>query len=399
LYEAATLEKCNLLEYYDFTSRYAASVRRNVEKIIQTTAFGDKIELLTGVSVPNPCIFYEIDLKQLSEYHAMSHYMSFIHGDLNGRNIIIDAHENVWLIDFFHTHRGHIIRDLIKVENDLMFIMTPIEDEDELRQAFTLTDKLLDSDDLASQPFDQSIKFSSDALNKTARIIQHLRSYYPKLIQSDRAVYQYHVGLMRYAMHTISFDESSLLQKKWALYTGSLLSAKIRDFLQKTAKLRIDTINLDAWSSHGKLGMTILPGRRDRGRNLTDDIQQLKDDNTKSVLSLITVDELSIYGVSNLESEYKKAGIEYRNLPIVDQKIPDKEGLNQTLSWIDEQLKIGNVVLHCVGGLGRSGVVAACYLKKYYGLNGADAIATVRSTRGQRAVETKYQENFVLDFT
>ena len=52
------------------------------------------------------------------------------------------------------------------------------------------------------------------------------------------------------------------------------------------------------------------------------------------------------------------------------------------------------VLLHCVGGLGRSGLVAASYLK-YKGLKSDEAIAAVRKTRGPRAVESKIQEEFV----
>ena len=65
--------------------------------------------------------------------------MSFIHGDLNGANILIDGRDNVWLIDFFHTRRAHVLMDLLKMENDLLYIFTPVPDEQALRRAFALT--------------------------------------------------------------------------------------------------------------------------------------------------------------------------------------------------------------------------------------------------------------------
>ena len=68
---------------------------------------------------------------------------SFIHGDLNGANVIIDERDNVWLIDFFHTHRGHIFKDFAKLENDLLYIYTPIKSENDLTQAYAFTDFLL----------------------------------------------------------------------------------------------------------------------------------------------------------------------------------------------------------------------------------------------------------------
>ena len=72
------------------------------------------------------------------------------HGDLNGANIILDGHRNVWLIDFFHAHRGHVLQDFAKLENDLLYIWTPVEDEADLANACDFTDRLLEVEDLAA---------------------------------------------------------------------------------------------------------------------------------------------------------------------------------------------------------------------------------------------------------
>ena len=57
----------------------------------------------------------------------------------------------------------------------------------------------------------------------------------------------------------------------------------------------------------------------------------------------------------------------------------------------------GRVVIHCVGGLGRSGMIAACLLKRM-GLTTEEAIARVRSHRSPRAIETAVQEEFIAAF-
>lgn len=51
-------------------------------------------------------------------------------------------------------------------------------------------------------------------------------------------------------------------------------------------------------------------------------------------------------------------------------------------------------MLHCVAGLGRSGMVAASYLTRK-GISADAAIALVRQRRSPRAVETAVQEAFV----
>jgi protein-tyrosine phosphatase len=50
-----------------------------------------------------------------------------------------------------------------------------------------------------------------------------------------------------------------------------------------------------------------------------------------------------------------------------------------------------------MGGLGRSGTVAACCLVAA-GMSPEAAIAAVRTARGPRALETIAQENFVVTF-
>ena len=70
----------------------------------------------------------------------------------------------------------------------------------------------------------------------------------------------------------------------------------------------------------------------------------------------------------------------------------------QVIEWVQQALsEKGNVLLHCVGGLGRSGMVAASYLRSK-GLPVHQALAEVRSVRSPRAIETREQEEFVARF-
>ncbi len=398
LYEAATLEKIDLLKYYDFQARYAPGVRRRVEALLGAPVPDqERIELARGVEIYNVCRFYEQELPSLQEYHAASHYTAYIHGDLNGRNIIVDAQENVWLIDFFHTHKGHVIKDLLKFENDVLYIMTPIESEAELREALRLSQILIGVQDAGDPPeAELENQFSSPRIRKAFRTVRLLRSLYANLIQTDRVPYQMHVGLMRYAMHTLSFDESSELQRRWALYSGSLCAERILTYLRSTRTLRVDYLDVPG---PGRIGLTILPGRKDRERSLEDDVTEISRQGITHVLSLITPDEYTQYGVQKLPEALSAAGIEARAFPILDQGIPAPEALGEQLAWMDEKVSAGGrLLVHCVGGLGRSGTVAAAFLKNKRGLRAEDAIARVREARGPRAIENSRQEDFVLAY-
>lgn len=398
LYDAAVYERLNLLEYYDFSPRYAESVSRRVAALLGHKPSGDRIQLLPDIDIPNVCDFYARDLLSLKEYGSVSHYMAYLHGDLNGRNIIIDEQNNVWLIDFFHTHHGHIIKDLVKLENDIQFIWTPVESDEQLREAIRLTDLLIDGADLAIPP-DPEAGFVFPQFTKAFRTIAHLRSFYPRLVQSDRDPYQLYVGLMRYAMHTISFDESSLLQKKWALYCGARCGEKIKEYIVKSRELRIDYIRFPKHCSGSKLGITILPGRRDRDRNIAEDIQAIKGEGITAVMCLITPDEFQNYGVPDLMNAYASAGFKTYSFPIRDQGAPARAGMKEAAAWLDALLEKGECVLvHCVGGLGRSGTVAACYLVEYCRASPDDAVDIVRKSRSERAIESREQLGFIYQY-
>ncbi|MGJ4732380.1 dual specificity protein phosphatase family protein [Leptospira levettii] len=402
LFEATSAEKLNLLEYYDFQSKYAKSVRTRVESLLGGPQTADTISIFPGYEVLNPCSFYEKDLSSLKEYNAITHNTSYVHGDLNGANIIIDAQDNVWMIDFFHTHRGHILRDLLKLENDVLYIFCKIESESEWKEAIVLTNILHNQEDLGIPlSFDPPKELSNEKLRKAYRVIAKLRSYYPKLVKLDRDPYQMHVGALRYAMHTLSFDECNDWQKKWALYVGGQLIHKIKSYIQKSKVLRIDYLSpiKNQNETITKIGLTILPGRKDRGRDLLDDLRTIKEENITHILSLITEQEYNQYGVNEIKTEIPKYGIEQKQISILDQKVPSMEQMKDIVNWMDRILSQDQkVLIHCVGGLGRSGTVAGAYLIWKYKMDSESAIQKVRESRSERAVESHEQIRFLKEW-
>ena len=398
-YRAATLERTNLLQHYRFQTGFSAGVRSAVEAVLGGPAVGDTITLPGGQVCPNPCNFYEHDLTELLPSATGSSYSSYVHGDLNGANIIIDAQDNIWLIDFFHTGRSHVLKDLIKLENDLLYIFTPIASKSELEQALRLTAILLDVYDL-QQPLPEPAQtgLTSPSILRAYDTVRFLRSFYPSLVKLDRNPLQVFIGQLRYAIHTLSFDESSPYQKQWALYAGGRLSARISQSLRMQGPFRVDW--LDALqTTPGKLGISILPGRRDFSRSLAEDISRLQAQGVSHVLCLVTDDELLSYGVEGLFEAYQQAGMAVSRISILDQGVCTPGEMTGAVKWLDQNLSSGaKILIHCVGGLGRSGLVAASYLT-HKGMQADDAIRAVRTVRSQRALETDAQEDFVRLFS
>ena len=69
-------------------------------------------------------------------------------------------------------------------------------------------------------------------------------------------------------------------------------------------------------------------------------------------------------------------GVEYRRLPIRDLGVPHTHlHMSDILNAIDDALARGRVVyVHCWGGIGRTGTVVACWLRRH-GRTGEEALA------------------------
>ena len=103
-------------------------------------------------------------------------------------------------------------------------------------------------------------------------------------------------------------------------------------------------------------------------------------------------------GVPELFDAYGSHGIDCRRMPILDQAVSSVDEMTNSAKWLGGQLQAGeSVMVHCVGGRGRAGLVTASYLKST-GIDPEAAIKEVRRVRGPRALESAVQEEFVREF-
>jgi protein-tyrosine phosphatase len=397
-YAAAQFERLPLLEHYTFSPQYAESTKKKVARIHGHGGDRDTLPLPGGGEAPNPASFYSgyvrENLGKLGEYH----YVSFVHGDLNGANILVDSRDNVWIIDFFHTERAHVLKDLIKLENDILYIYTPVPDEKALAESLNLTRSLLDVGDLGAPLPRRPTGVKSDDLMRAWATLRTLRSFGAEFVREDRNPQQAWIPMLRYAMHTLSFDESDALQKRWALASSALVTDRIERTSERNRDLRIAWIGAEDLGSPGRLGLTICPGRRDHGRDLEADLATIRKEEATLLIGLLTEDELEWAGVPEIGQACKVLGIEYVHHPIPDQDVPSVEETRQLGRRINDALDAGrNVVVHCMGGLGRTGTVAACAIQDR-GFSAEEAVEVVRQGRGPRAIETEGQERFVREY-
>ena len=155
----------------------------------------------------------------------------------------------------------------------------------------------------------------------------------------------------------------------------------------------------------GVIGLTYCPGKKDsqvKGgawvRDLALDVSAIHDWGAEVVMTLLESHEIELLEVQRLSQEVEARGMRWLHLPIPDGAIPD-EAFEARWRENDRHLHAtlkrgGRVLVHCRGGLGRSGLVAARLLVES-GMTPEKAILAVRQVR-PRAIETLEQEAYVL---
>ena len=174
----------------------------------------------------------------------------------------------------------------------------------------------------------------------------------------------------------------------------------------------------------GRFGMTILPGRRCSGktakepRDLERDAAALAALDVDAFVLLVEDHELIACGVPTFSAVLADHGIPVIRYPIIDHRTPrDRSSAPRTLSEpphsghvvpapgdvgaFDElvrevEFRLGEgqtLAVSCHGGLGRTGTLAACLLKRA-GLDAETAMTVVRRTR-PGAIDHASQEAFI----
>ncbi len=171
-------------------------------------------------------------------------------------------------------------------------------------------------------------------------------------------------------------------------------------FTSLTNPLRVDSVSVPGRG--GAIGMTFCPGKKCMGasgyhdRDLGLDLKAIRDWGAEILVSLIEEYEYHKVGLGGFE-ERMPEGMLHLNLPIEDASVPGRAWEER---WKKEERLVrsilrrgGKVCLHCMGGLGRTGMVAARLLVEF-GVHPEDAIRMVREAR-PGTIETRAQETSV----
>ncbi|MCK8514994.1 phosphatase [Methylonatrum kenyense] len=170
----------------------------------------------------------------------------------------------------------------------------------------------------------------------------------------------------------------------------------------QTSPLRIAAVDT---ADGGVIGMTFCPGKVGPGHNcfwerdVAEDLEAIAAWQADRVITLMEDHELQAYQVADLGYQVRKrlGDDAWLHLPIRDMDVPDPRFDDH---WEKQAPRLhallrdsGRVLLHCLGGLGRTGTIAARLLVE----TGVAPTVAIRRVRRARcgAIERDVQETYV----
>lgn len=132
----------------------------------------------------------------------------------------------------------------------------------------------------------------------------------------------------------------------------------------------------------GSLIFTPCPGTK--GTDLATSVAQLKQAGANAVITLMPNKEMALFGVETLPEVCAQHGLTWFHLPIEDDAAPATEFLQSWVKYKQQANSIldknGTIAIHCKGGSGRTGLMAAIILLER-GIDFVQAVSMVKSLR------------------
>ena len=156
----------------------------------------------------------------------------------------------------------------------------------------------------------------------------------------------------------------------------------------------------------GKIFLTCFPGRN--GEEISfeegvflEELNNFYSQNSSTIVTLVEDKEIEkLCDKKFFVRKIYSHNLKWVHIPIVDLKAPDHKFMDkwQTTKVLlkNDLIEGKNIILHCMGGKGRSGTIAA-FLLIEFGENHKEAIEIVRERR-KGAIETKEQEDFIASY-
>lgn len=146
----------------------------------------------------------------------------YTHGDLHEGNILVDNHNQTWLIDFYHSGPSHPVRDFAMLESAIKFSLQKSDCSPTIlydwERSLLHTDSL--SDDVSPSP---PLELDAE-LAKATELILHIRSLLSRILP-DMTIRDYQISLYFHALKGMTLTQKFDERQRWhALMCAALLA-------------------------------------------------------------------------------------------------------------------------------------------------------------------------------
>ncbi|MCA9942557.1 MAG: response regulator [Ardenticatenaceae bacterium] len=226
--------------WFDNPERVLADVRQLYYEAFQL----DRKKLIGRIQIVLPELDPEAEMIQLTpgkekvlnpiawldKYHVecvIQVHKCITHGDLTGRNIMVDESGKCWLIDFYRTYKSHILRDFVILETDVKYRLMSLLS---LTDFLHLEEALLEAD-RQNQPPILPPSFSKDA-RKAAEIVFALRQMAHRYARSfntqqNEARKEYLLSQLMGTLNVVRLRHISENRKLQAMHSAVMLCEEL----------------------------------------------------------------------------------------------------------------------------------------------------------------------------
>ncbi|UCG37186.1 MAG: phosphotransferase, partial [Candidatus Bathyarchaeota archaeon] len=227
--------------YEDYTlSKKLTEIEGSARDLLPAIGNKTKTFPCKGQLFTDPIQFVSVEFERRKQ-RGLETFTAITHGDLNARNFIVDDNKNIWLIDFSHVSRAHILKDFCKLEAEIKFCLTELKDEADVDMALDFERELL------FQKTDNGGYAAFDTLNELCKArpspndlrfvrawkcVQYIRNraavFMGRLAEQGDSASQYYLGLLHYTLRALCFEQLSKQSRTYALLSAALLCEALK---------------------------------------------------------------------------------------------------------------------------------------------------------------------------
>jgi hypothetical protein len=146
---------------------------------------------------------------------------------------------NVWLIDFEFCERTHILKDILKIESDMIYEYTVLENEQHFEQGILIIQELSRVEDLSQSLPSALHGLVSKQMIHLWAIIVHIRKILAEIVKENSSPFQADIVLLRYSLFALALDHLKPMSRKLALAASCIWEIKSNIDTKRTCNIEL----------------------------------------------------------------------------------------------------------------------------------------------------------------